>query len=191
MNSAGLLSNTANLVSAAATLISMDNNSTQPNQQTVQISISKLPPVFIELNDTLVNLRDISLIRKAKDKSKCFVIYLKQGIRCLTRDYEFNSDFLRDYSQVIAMLNSMDNNLTPSNQLNEQTPNSELLSVFMELNDTLVNLRDISLIRKGKDKSNCFVVYLKQGIRCQTEYYTYPFEFNQDYARLLAKLKSL
>lgn len=191
MNTASMLSSSANLVSAAATLINTDNNSAPTNQQTVQIPISKLPPVFIELNDTLVNLRDISLIRKAKDKSKCFVIYLKQGIRCLTRHYEYNADFVRDYSQVLAMLNSMDSNLTPSDQLNEQTHNSELLSVFIELNGTLVNLRDISLIRKGKDKSNCFVMYLKQGIRCQTEYYTYQFEFLQDYDRVLAKLKSL
>ena len=191
MNTASMLSSSANLVSAAATLINTDNNSAPTNQQTIQIPISKLPPVFIELNGTLVNLRDISLIRKANDKSKCFVIYLKQGIRCLTQHYEYQANFLRDYGQVLAMLNSMDRDSEPSDQQTAQTPISELPSVFMELNGTIVNLRDISLIRKGKDKSNCFVIYLKQGIRCLTEYYTYQDNFLRDYERVFAKLRTL
>lgn len=191
MSPASVLSSSANLVSAAATLINMDNNSKPPNQQTVQIPITKLSPVFIELNGTLVNLRDISLIRKANNKSKCFVIYLKQGMRCETKHYAYQVDFLQDYDQVLAILDSVVSNPKSSDQLNAQTPISELPSVFMELNGTLVDLRDISLICKDIDNSKRFVIYLKQGIHCQTEYYAYERNFLLDYVRLIAELSTL
>lgn len=68
-------------------------------------------PHYLVLNKTIVNMRNVDIIRKSNHGTRCFVIVMKNGYEDQsTAKYDFESDFEQDWRIISNTLLSMNSN---------------------------------------------------------------------------------
>lgn len=102
MNSTDSLSSTANLLSAVSSLATLDQHG-QGGPYSNPGPIAQRPK-FYEVNGTVINLYDISLIRKARNNEMCIVIYLRNGARTETSNFKYKVDYENAYKKLAEAL---------------------------------------------------------------------------------------
>ena len=102
MNSSDSLSSAANLLSVASSLATLGQQD-QSNPSFNPGPITQRPK-FYEVNGTVVNLYDISLIRKARNNEMCIVIYLRNGARTETSNFKYKVDYEKEYNRLAEAL---------------------------------------------------------------------------------------
>lgn len=180
MKPSDVLSMSANLVSASASLIDAHNTINQPTAAPAPAkpkpSSSFTSPqttknAFVELNGTLLDLNQVILIRKAKNNTNCFVMFMQNGLREETADYRSSLELDKDFAKINAMLKTK--------------------SPFIELNGTMVDMRTVKLIRKAKASDNHFIIIFHNGSSEATAEYSSNDEYMDDYVLIRAALSNI
>ncbi len=64
-------------------------------------------PIFHEVNGTILNLREIALVRKALNTDLCLVIYLRCGVKTETAKFSYMIDLEQAYRDLVTALQAI------------------------------------------------------------------------------------
>lgn len=63
--------------------------------------------------------------------------------------------------------------------------------IWYEVNGSLIDLREITVIRKALNGNLNFVYYLRSGVKCSTHPFKYRYELDEAYLEIMDKLQNI